>query len=223
MTTAASVGCGRYWSRPGHEDEHHRDHGGADDAGELGLRARPLSDRGARSARADREPREQAGRDVGRADADHLLVRVDLLPGPRGERGRGGDRVGERDHGDPEGAREQQRQVGQGDPRDGERGQAAGQDADEATRPGREVEDDREHHRGHDGDQHAGTVGRKRPRTSITAMLNSPMATAAGTASPAATPCTNAAVSPMSPSASVEKPNSLGSWPTRIVRARPFM
>ena len=69
----------------------------------------------------------------------------------------------------------------------------------------------------------AGTFGRTRPRITITAMLNSPMAAAAGTTSPAATPCTNAWVSAMRPSASVEKPNSFGSWPTKIVRARPFM
>ena len=69
----------------------------------------------------------------------------------------------------------------------------------------------------------AGTFGRKRPRITITAMLNNPMAAAAGTASPAARPWTNACASATSPSASVEKPNSFGSWPTKIVRARPFM
>ena len=37
------------------------------------------------------------------------------------------------------------------------------------------------------------------------------------------TPSTNACASAISPLASVENPNSLGSWPTRIVDARPFM
>ena len=69
----------------------------------------------------------------------------------------------------------------------------------------------------------AGTFGRKRPSTTITAMLSSPMKAASGTASPSATPWTKACVSPTSPSASVEKPNSFGSWPMKIVRARPFM
>lgn len=51
----------------------------------------------------------------------------------------------------------------------------------------------------------------------------SPTARAATTASPALTPCTNATDSSTRPSASVEKPNSFGSWPTKIVNARPFM
>ena len=51
----------------------------------------------------------------------------------------------------------------------------------------------------------------------------SPTATAAGTVSPAPMPCTKPATSPRNPSASTENPKSLGSWPTRMVRARPFM
>jgi hypothetical protein len=34
---------------------------------------------------------------------------------------------------------------------------------------------------------------------------------------------TNPVISPIRPSASTLKPNSLGSWPTRMVSARPFM
>ena len=50
-----------------------------------------------------------------------------------------------------------------------------------------------------------------------------PTAAAAGTTAPSATPSTNPVTSPIRPSASTEKPNSFGSWPTRIVTASPFM
>ena len=50
-----------------------------------------------------------------------------------------------------------------------------------------------------------------------------PIAAAVLLASPSASPDTNAFVSSIRPSASTEKPISLGSWPTTIVRARPFM
>ena len=43
------------------------------------------------------------------------------------------------------------------------------------------------------------------------------------TVSPSATPWTNALASAIAAVASVEKPNSFGSWPIRIVIARPFM
>ena len=43
------------------------------------------------------------------------------------------------------------------------------------------------------------------------------------TVSPSITPWTNAFASPIRPFASTENPNSLGSCPTRIVSARPFM
>jgi hypothetical protein len=40
---------------------------------------------------------------------------------------------------------------------------------------------------------------------------------------PSWTPFTNARASSIRPSASIENPNSFGSWPIRIVTARPFM
>ena len=52
---------------------------------------------------------------------------------------------------------------------------------------------------------------------------NRPTASAAGTVSPLKTPLRNPFSSGMKPSASTEKPNSFGSWPTRMVRANPFM
>ena len=57
----------------------------------------------------------------------------------------------------------------------------------------------------------------------IEANPNSPIATAAGTASPAAMPLAKPTASSIRPSASTEKPNSFGSCPTRMVNARPFM
>ena len=53
---------------------------GAHDPGHLRLGAGGLGDRGPRGAAADREPLEEAGGDVGRAEADQLLVRVDVGP-----------------------------------------------------------------------------------------------------------------------------------------------
>ena len=76
ITTAASAGCGRLRNRPGHEHDHQDDQDRADDPGELGLRAGPLGDGGARAAGADREALEQPGGQVRGADADHLLVAV---------------------------------------------------------------------------------------------------------------------------------------------------
>jgi hypothetical protein len=68
-----------------------------------------------------------------------------------------------------------------------------------------------------------GTFGSHRSSRRITARAIAPTASAAPTASPLTRPFTNAPASRTSPLASVEKPNSFGSWPTRIVRARPFM
>ena len=68
-----------------------------------------------------------------------------------------------------------------------------------------------------------GTFGSTRWSTNMTTSPSTPIASAAVTVSPSATPLTNALASAMNPSASVENPNSLGSWPTRIVMASPFM
>ena len=76
MTTAASVGCGRSASRLGQEHEQDRDDPGADQPGELRLGAGLVGDGGPRAAGRHGEALEEAGGDVRRADADHLLVGV---------------------------------------------------------------------------------------------------------------------------------------------------
>ncbi len=49
------------------------------------------------------------------------------------------------------------------------------------------------------------------------------MAKASGTVFPSAMPCTSPTMPPTTSLALTEKPSSFGSWPTRIVRAMPFM
>jgi hypothetical protein len=69
----------------------------------------------------------------------------------------------------------------------------------------------------------AGTFGITLASTRIKASDRAPTASAAGRVSPENRAWTKATTSPMKPSASTEKPNSLGNCPTMIVRARPFM
>ena len=69
----------------------------------------------------------------------------------------------------------------------------------------------------------AGNLGSQRCSTRISAMPQIPTVAAAATASPCARPLANPAISPIRPSASTLNPNSFGSWPTRMVSARPFM
>ncbi|CAH0327796.1 hypothetical protein SRABI128_06471 [Microbacterium sp. Bi128] len=69
----------------------------------------------------------------------------------------------------------------------------------------------------------AGTLGSHRCRTSISTIPPMPTAAAATTVSPLATPSTNPTRSPMKFSLSILNPKSFGSWPTRMVIARPFM
>ena len=77
MTTAASAGVGRCCSRFGRRHQQHRDAERADDAGQLRPRAGGLGHRRARRAAADRKALEEAGGEVGDAEADHLLVGID--------------------------------------------------------------------------------------------------------------------------------------------------
>jgi len=69
----------------------------------------------------------------------------------------------------------------------------------------------------------AGSLGTSRWSRMMRSRPSRPTASAAVTVSPLASPSAKPAASGMSPSALTEKPNSLGSWPTRIVRASPFM
>ena len=68
-----------------------------------------------------------------------------------------------------------------------------------------------------------GKIGHRRWRTRISARQATPTASAAPTVSPSWTASANATASSIRPSASTENPNSLGSWLTRMVSARPFM
>ena len=69
----------------------------------------------------------------------------------------------------------------------------------------------------------AGIFGSQRCSTRITTIPAIPTAADAATALPSARPLTNPVSSPIKPSASTLNPNSFGSCPTRMVRARPFM
>ncbi len=111
MTTAASVGLGRFLSSPGTSTSIST------------ISAAPTTPVScvlapACSATAVRDPLvltgkplEEPGGDIGDTDPDHLAIPIDLLPGARGECRGGGDRVGQRDECDPERARDEQREV----------------------------------------------------------------------------------------------------------------
>ena len=69
----------------------------------------------------------------------------------------------------------------------------------------------------------AGTLGSHRCSARISTIPAMPTAAAATTVSPSATPWTKPTRSPMKPSLLTLNPKSFGSWPTRMVIARPFM
>ena len=141
------IGCQQQQQGDGH---------GADHAGELGLRARGFGDRRARGAAADRKPLEQPSGQVGGAQADHLLVRIDLGAGLGRIRARQDAGVGERHHGDGAAADHHLAEVGETDPRQRERRQALRQRT-EHLHPGALVEAEHaDRDRGaHDRDQEA--------------------------------------------------------------------
>jgi hypothetical protein len=86
---------------------------------------------------------------------------------------------------------------------------------------GGEVQHGRDDGRPDDGDQDGRHPLEARGSTSRTASVVRPTATVAP--SDSSRLVKNARSSSRKPSASVEKPNSLGSWPTMIVMPRPFM
>ena len=69
----------------------------------------------------------------------------------------------------------------------------------------------------------AGTFGSHRCSTRISAIAAIPTAAEAATALPSASPLTKPVNSRIRPSALTLNPNSLGSCPIKMVRARPFM
>ena len=129
----------------------------------------------------------------------------------------------ERDQRDAERAGDQQRQIGHR-VRDGERREALWEACPPATRRGwPESNTDAAAIATTTATSTPGTRGSQRPRTRISARLTSPIATAAPDRLAEASPWTNARASLIRPLASVENPNSLGSCPIRIVSASPFM
>ena len=102
----------------------HRDGERADDAGQLGAGAGGFGDRRARRAAADRKALEEAGGQVGGAETDHLLVRIDVGARPRRVAARQHAGVGEGDQGDRAAADQDRDEVGAADPRNGEGRQA---------------------------------------------------------------------------------------------------
>ena len=185
------------------------------------------------SATAVREPLVLTGKPW-KSPAPRLAAPIPIIsrlpstssPDPAGERGRGRDRVGERDQRDAERPADQRAAgrssctsgtVSGGNPsgsvptsfdavlRRGRRRAAAAIDTTTATStPGhlgqQPLQDDDHRQAEHADGQRGGRPCRRR-----------------------ATPSTNARASSTKPLASTEKPNSLGSWPTRIVSASPFM
>ena len=68
-----------------------------------------------------------------------------------------------------------------------------------------------------------GILGRHRLNARITTRQATPMISAAVFVSPSTTPRTKARASGITPSASMEKPKSFGSWLSSTVSAIPFM
>ena len=130
MMTAARTGCGIAWTRPGTTTSISQHESRGDETGQLRLRPGLEGDRRPRAAGAHREAREEAGGQVGGADAGELLVAVDLVAAARGEAARGRDRVADGDERDPDRGREQQRDVRQLGPRQGRKREALRQHAD---------------------------------------------------------------------------------------------
>ena len=140
MTTAASAVCGRSASSQLRNSSSRSDEAGADEAGELAAGAGLLGDGGARAAGGDGEALEEPGGDVGRADADHLLVGVDLVAAAGREARRRGDRVGQGDERDAQRGDEQRHHVAEAGPGEGRRRDALGQRADRGDALRGEVE-----------------------------------------------------------------------------------
>ena len=111
----AEDGFGQVVSDPG-DREHRGDHdGGADQAGELGAGAGGVVQRRPRQAAAHHDAAEGSRADVRQAQGDQLLVGVDLVAVPHGERAGAGQGLGVDHDGDAGGAGQQAEGVGEVD------------------------------------------------------------------------------------------------------------
>ena len=169
------------------------------------------------------KPWKKPGGDVRGADADHLLVAPHPLAPTGRERRRRRHRVGQRDDRDGHGAEEQRGQVAHADSGNVKRREALRQHADRLDPVGLQVEQvDREggeHHH----DEHPRDLGQQPIQQQDADQRGDADHRGRGVGLPCASPDTKACASAMRPSASTENPNSLGSWPTMIVSASPFM
>ena len=189
----------------------------------------PASSRPACSATAVREPLVLTGKPWKKPAAMlaapmPIISRVPSTSSPRAgrERRRGGDGVGQRDERDPERTADQQARSRE--PIGGrERREALGR-MPTARRRGprarRRPPRDRQARRRR---APPAPSAASRPSARITTRPSEPDRERRATVSPSATPWTNRGTSSMKPSPSTENPKSFGSWPTRIVRASPFM
>ena len=225
MTTAASVGWGRLRSRPGHEEQH-----------AATIAAAPTSPvtwvlAPACSATAVREPLVLTGKPWKKPAA--MLAApmpiISRLPstscaGARGERRRRRDRVGERHQRDAQRAGDQQPRSRPLDFGTVNGGKPSGSVPTSVTpwsaRSNSARGGDREHHRDqHAGDPWAARCKHEDQRQADDADRRGGRRPPRRRPGPRRTP----RASSIRPSASTENPNSFGSWPTRIVSARPFM
>ena len=95
----------------------------ADDSGHLGSGAGGLGHRGTRRTAANWKSLKESGGEVGGAEPDHFLVRVDINTSPRRIDARKHAGVSERDEGDGATADQDGNNIGGINPRDGERRQ----------------------------------------------------------------------------------------------------
>jgi hypothetical protein len=212
---------GQVAQQGGGEDQQQGDRDGADQRRQLAAGPGRDGHRGARGARGDGEPLEEAGGQVGRPQGPELLVGVDGLAalGGQGLGQHGG--VGHRDQGDPEGAAEQRPQVGQVDGREGEAREALGEHADDLDALLVEVEGGH----GGDADDHGHRHRRDGPPEPFEDQDDHDPGEPDGQGGPVhpavGHPLDEVPDLGEQPAALDREPAQPGSWPTRMVTAMP--